>query len=213
MFRILSFLLIVGSLIWLYNFGKKNGFTISDLFKKFFSNFKNLINNISSLKNELFAQKIKIIKNIFYTITTSLFLVMAISAFLPAIIIGGNLSGIFLLIHVSFAPFFAISLAITIVLFAHSNQFAKNDFVSQNEIENNKLPKFNNDGYLKLIFWLMAIFSLPAIISIILNMFPLFGTEGQNILLEIHRYSTLLMFILVVLQSGYLATKFRNELK
>ncbi len=213
MFRILSFLLIIGSFVWLYNFGKKNGFSISDLLNKFIELCKDSIKNISSLKKETFSGKIQVIKIFFYVFTTSLFLIMAISAFLPTIFLDGNLSGIFLLIHVSIAPFFAISLAISIVLFVHSNRFDKNDFTSQLDLNNNKPPKLNNDGYLKIIFWLINLFSLPAIISIILNMFPLFGTEGQNILLEVHRYSTLLLFILLILQSGILSLKFKNVFK
>ena len=124
---------------------------------------------------------------------------MALSAFIPLILFGDSLSGIFLLIHVSVAPLFSIFLAILIILFAHSNQFSKYDLDNS---KNNGIFIFNQMGYIKITFWLIVFFSIPTMISVILSMFPLFGTDGQLYLLEIHRYSTLIVLILVILHSG-----------
>jgi len=45
--------------------------------------------------------------------------------------------------------------------------------------------------------------ALPVILSIVLSMFPLFGTDGQEFLLQLHRYSALL-FALVAIMYTYL---------
>ncbi|MBK8946234.1 MAG: hypothetical protein IPM32_13335 [Ignavibacteriae bacterium] len=207
MFRILLFIGITSSIFWLYNFGKKNGFSIVEIIQKFFSDFKNSIKNIAEFKKKILSEKIFIIKNILFLLTTSLFLVLAISAFIPSLIIGGNLTGIFLLIHATAAPFFALSLALVIILYSHQNKFEGKDLQNKIELSNLKSVKLNKIGYQKLIFWLFTFFSLPTIISIIISMFPIFGTEGQNILLEIHRYSALVLFILLVLLIGLLKSK------
>lgn len=207
MFRILSLLIIAAVIYWLFNFGKKNGFSIKTLLNNLISAVINSVKKISEFKNQALSEKINSIKKLLYVVTVALFLIMAISAFIPAIIFGGSLSGVFLLIHVTAAPFFAVSLALTIVIYAQQNKFGTKDFKNQTDFNNLNSLKLNNSGNQKLIFWLFTFFSLPAIVSIILSMFPLFGTEGQNILLEIHRYSTLILFILLVLHSGLLNLK------
>jgi hypothetical protein len=124
---------------------------------------------------------------------------MALSAFTPIFIFGDSLSGLFLLLHVSIAPLFSIFLAILVILFTHSNRFNKNDL--DNSKKKGKII-FNQMGYMKILYWLIIFFSIPTMISVILTMFPLFGTDGQLYLLEIHRYSTLILFILVILHIG-----------
>jgi hypothetical protein len=43
------------------------------------------------------------------------------------------------------------------------------------------------------------VLSLPMILSAVLGTFPWFGTDGQRILLEIHRYSTLLLSLFAII--------------
>jgi len=43
----------------------------------------------------------------------------------------------------------------------------------------------------KICFWLILFLALPVILSAVLSMFTLFGTYGQELLLGLHRYSTL----------------------
>ena len=40
--------------------------------------------------------------------------------------------------------------------------------------------------------------SLPVILSAVVSMFPLFGTHGQEALLQIDRYSTLLLSLFAI---------------
>jgi cytochrome b561 len=84
-------------------------------------------------------------------------------------------------------------------LFAHSNRFNQDDV--EQKLDKQKF-KLNQIGFFKITFWLIALFSATAMISIVLNMFPIFGTEEQVFLLEIHKYSTLLLLLLVIFNSG-----------
>jgi len=124
---------------------------------------------------------------------------MFFTSFSTVLFNGKHLSDFFLLLHVAFAPLFSIIIAITIVLYAHHNRFNENDFA---KLKKNNTFSLNRDGYKKLLFWLLAITSTFVMLPITLSMFPLFGTEGQIVLLEIHKYSVLVFSILVILQSG-----------
>lgn len=199
MFRILSIIIIIGSLIWLYRYLKQNKFSLTEVMSSYFLAFKNSFGDLKLLKSQGFLDNLALIKRIVYLITLFLFLIMAVSAFIPIILFGDNLNGIFLLVHVSAAPLFSLFLAILVILFAHSNRFNNNDVDLSNK---KKTFIFNQIGYIKVTFWLIVLFSIPTMISVILSMFPLFGTEGQLYLLEIHRYSTLIVLFLVILHSG-----------
>ena len=49
----------------------------------------------------------------------------------------------------------------------------------------------------------MILLALPVILSIVLSMFPLFGTDGQVWLLDLHRYSAVLL-VMAILVHTYL---------
>lgn len=60
----------------------------------------------------------------------------------------------------------------------------------------------------RAIFWLVLIALLVVILSAVIPMTPVFGTAGQHLLYEIHRFGSLVLFILVVLHGlGFLARK------
>ena len=138
---------------------------------------------------------------------------MVTTGFIPLLLTGSNLTGIFLMIHVSVAPLISLTFAMLVVLFAHSNRFNNNDINISTQDNGKKEITYKNSAYLKLVFWLISIFSLPAMVSIILSMFPLFGTDGQITLLEIHRYSVLLISILFILHTGLLSVHYKHNLK
>lgn len=206
MFRILSIVIIIGSLIWLYRYLNKNKLSFTEVINIYFASFKKSLTNLKLLKSQSFLDNLTLIRRIVYLITLFLFLIMVISAFIPIVLFGDSLNGLFLLVHVSAAPLFAITLAILIILSAHSNRFNKSDVDLSNK---NKKFNFNQIGYIKITFWLIVLFSIPTMISVILGMFPLFGTEGQLYLLEIHRYSAVIIFFLVILHSGLVTVNLR----
>ncbi len=207
MFRILSVILIVISFIWLLVFLSKKKISLNKIYDNYFLSFKNLFKEIKLLSSKDFPSKINWLKKFFYLATIFFFILMMLSAFINVIFIGDDLTGLLLLIHVTIAPLFSIFLAVTIILYAHSNSFNKNDIsLDQKSLKINR-SKLNSNGYLKLIFWLIVFFSLPTMISIILSMFPIFGTEGQEFLLNIHRYSTLIILLLFIFHVALVSSK------
>jgi len=140
------------------------------------------------------------------------FFIMLFTGFVPLLFTGDNLTGTFLLIHVTIAPLISMSFALMIVLLANANRFDDSDITSSNtDGENGTTLK--SSAYIKINFWLITVLSLPAMISIILSMFPLFGTEGQINLLDIHRYSVLIISVLVIFQIGLLSINSKQNLK
>jgi len=202
MFRILSIIVIVVSFIWLSRLLNKNNFSFTNSVSSFFTAFKKSLFELKQLKSKDISSKLGWIKSFFYLSTLLLFLLMFISAFLNVIFIGDDLTGFFLLVHLTVAPLFSVFLAILIILFAHSNRFTKNDVDKITDNSGSIKSEINYSGYLKIVFWLIALLSIPTMISIILSMFPLFGTNGQQILLNIHRYSTLIIVLLVIFHIG-----------
>jgi hypothetical protein len=199
MFRVLSIVIIIGSIIWLYRFFNNKKISFSEVVSGYFTTLIKSISSVKFFKSHSFLDNLTLLKRIVYLFTLFLFFIMAISAFIPIILFGDGLGGLFLLLHVSVAPLFSVFLATLIILFAHSNRFNNND------LDNSKQKGrfiFNQMGYIKISFWFIVLFSIPLMISVILSMFPLFGTEGQLYLLEIHRYCSLIIIILVILHSG-----------
>jgi len=58
----------------------------------------------------------------------------------------------------------------------------------------------------KTAFWLMVIAAIPMVLAVLLNMFPLFGTEWQGYVVEIHRTCGLICTICGVIW-GYLSVR------
>jgi hypothetical protein len=153
------------------------------------------------------SQIFNLLRKLFYSLTAALFFVLAVTGFIP-VIFGIHLTGVLLIIHVTVAPFFVLSLMFTILLWAHHKQFDIRDFeyVFGNN-PTNRLGVQKNLLWQKVGFWSFLVFSIPAILSIILGMYPLFGTDGQENLLDVHRYSVL---ILMFISGFYLILKIRT---
>lgn len=158
-------------------------------------NFKDLISNIYGLKNIIFL------------LTLFCFAVLALTAFIPRIVFGQAPGGVLLMLHVAVAPVFALCIALLVLMWAHQYRLFASDVqrfwryvLGKNRSENDG-PVF--DVLPKIYFWLFALLAVVLMSSIVLSMFPLFGMEGQDFLLQWHRYSALL-FSLVVFGQIYL---------
>jgi cytochrome b subunit of formate dehydrogenase len=117
------------------------------------------------------------------------------------------------MIHATAAPVFAGCLAILAVLWADKNRLDKNYFPWLNRILNRQSKSAaepqKNELELKICFWIVLFLSLPVILSETLSMFYIFGSNGQEVLLQIHRYSTLLLSLFAII---YLYLAALNEM-
>jgi len=138
------------------------------------------------------------------------FLVLVVTSFFPVLILKETIHGYWLILHATFAPVFAICLAVLAVMYAGNCRFGKNDWPWLTRlIERVTFVKSSSEEtvsefpglWQKITFWLIVILALPLILSIILSMFSLFGTHWQELLLDIHRWTALVFAIIVIIHT------------
>ncbi len=130
------------------------------------------------------------------------FIVLAVTGFVPRVVFDEAIGGWWLFIHAIAAGVFTACLAILAVLWADKNRLDKNYWPWLNWILHRQpksiAPPEKYELKLKICFWVIMVLSLPVILSAVLSMFPLFGTHWQEILLQLHRYSTLLLSLFAI---------------
>jgi cytochrome b subunit of formate dehydrogenase len=160
-----------------------------------------------------------VLRKLVYLLALLCFLVLAVTGFYPTIILGEHISGYLLMVHATFAPIFAICLAVLAVMWARNGCFAQGDWPwFQRIVERVTMVKSSGEETSrqspplgqKLTFWLIMFLALPLILSIIASMYPLFGTYWQELLLAVHRY-TALVFALVVIVHIYLVIRTQTK--
>jgi len=205
---IIFFVIMAGWVFWTVKSGNFTTPKLKILLQKTLVSKKEFI----KLKGKSYSYALRIL---FYQITLALFFLLAVSGFVPIMITGGHLSGIPLIIHVTIAPFFCVSLALSVLFWVYFLRFDSKDWDYIKGLNQKRKKKhkaiLDINFWQKVNFWTFATISLPAITSIILGMYPIFGTSGQEILIELHRYSTLLLFIVVLFHIYLLFIKLNNE--
>ena len=114
----------------------------------------------------------------------AVFAALAISGFYPLLVLKSHLSGYLLMLHSSAGGAFAGCMALIALTCGYQHCLVTKTGLSPAR---------------KVVFWLAILLAIPVILSIILSMFPLFGTHGQEMLLLIHRYCAILFALVGVL--------------
>jgi cytochrome b subunit of formate dehydrogenase len=158
---------------------------------------------------------IGVLKKLIYLLAMLCFIVLAMTGFYQRLILDEPISGYLMMIHATFAPIFAICLAALAVMWAGANRFEKSDcpFVWRilRRVTRLKIPIEASGCNItllaqKITFWIIIFLALPLILSIIMSMFTLFGTTGQEFLLATHRW-TALAFVVAAIVHTYLAIR------
>ena len=154
---------------------------------------------------------IGVLRKLVYLLALLCFVVLAVTGFYPVLVLGGQISGYWLMLHATFAPVFAVCLAVLAVMWASHCCFTGSDWPwLQRLIRRVILPKtvsketISDSSYpvgQKITFWLIVVLALPLILSIVSSMFPLFGTHWQELLLDTHRYSALVLALAVIVHT------------
>jgi len=121
---------------------------------------------------------------------------------------GHAMSGYALMIHATFAPPFILALTAMALTWAYDCRYQDHDLqlVKSCPLCQAAPPQAGRFNTIqKTFFWITCLLAIPAILSAVLSMFPLTGTEGQHLLLKAHRASTLLM-TMFLLGHAYLQT-------
>ena len=205
MYQIVVGIVLILVVILILNIGNKAGLNFSLIINRISNHWKESFIRLPEMREEK-SPAFQILSNFLFVLTSIFFIVLALTGFLPILIFGGHLSGILLIIHVTTAPLFVLSFMLTLVFKAQRKQFTQDDFKYLNDkwiLKNatNISEQFNQ----KLCFWLFAVFSLPAILSMVLSMYPLFGTGWQVAMLNLHQFSVL---VLLIVSMFYLKSKY-----
>lgn len=148
---------------------------------------------------------INVLRILVYLVALVCFVVLVITGFYPVLVQGEHLSGYLLMVHATFAPVFAGCLAVLALMWADNCRFDKGDWPWLQKLLHGEAAAKPAGAKCrlgqKICFWLIVLLALPVILSIVLGMFPLFGTEGQEFLLNLHRYSTLLLAAAAILHT------------
>jgi hypothetical protein len=140
-----------------------------------------------------------------YLVTIALASVLAVTGFLQVIVMGGPPSGTILLIHMIAAPLFALTLAAASLLWSHDQQIRESDLPVIGQVMRTGALAGRGEmaAIARVLYWKMLVLALPLLLSIILSLFPLFGTEGENCLISLHGYSALALVTVAILH-GYI---------
>ncbi|MBN2138371.1 MAG: hypothetical protein JW720_11245 [Sedimentisphaerales bacterium] len=119
--------------------------------------------------------------------------VLSITGFYPVLIKGEHLSGYPMMLHATCAPVFAACMAALCVMWAGRCCFKRGDCPVVRRLVDWLTGTKESDEQTggtaqKLFFWVLVALSLPLILSIVLSMFPIFGTGWQEYFLAMHRY-------------------------
>lgn len=151
-----------------------------------------------------------ILRMLVYLVALVCFVVLALSGFYPVLVLGEHISGYLVMLHATFAPVFAICLAVLAVMWAGNCRFAAGDWpwfdrIVQRITSVESTPKAaqskNSCVGQKISFWLIIFLALPLALSIVLSMFHIFGTHWQELLLGLHRCTALVFTVVVIVHT------------
>ena len=160
-----------------------------------------------------------VLRKLVYLLALLCFVVLAFTGFYPTLVLGEHISGYLVMVHATFAPVFAICLAVLAVMWARNGRFNGSDWpwfqrfvqrITLTKSTGREAPPKSSGLGQKISFWLITFLALPLALSIILSMFPIAGTYWQELLLGIHRY-TALVFAIVVIVHVYLLIRCKTN--
>ena len=148
---------------------------------------------------------INILRLLVYLAALFCFVILTVTGFYPPLVLGKPISGYMVMLHATVAPVFAVCVAILAVMWAHNCRFDKNYFPwLQKLLQRQPVNTDTGEKYelvQKAAFWLILILALPVILSIVMCMLPIFGTHGQEVLMDLHRYSALLLAMVIIVHT------------
>ena len=128
-------------------------------------------------------------------------LLLFVSGFAGRLLFGEQIHGYTLMLHVGLAPVFVICVGFVVITWGQQCLLNKNDrerLTSLFCLKKQEVAGTSDLGW-KLTFWLAAFLAVPVSLSIVLGMFPIFGTHGQEMLHCLHQYTALALTLTVLI--------------
>ncbi len=119
--------------------------------------------------------------------------ILFVTGFAGRLLLGEAIHGYTLMVHVGLAPVFVISAGAVLVAWSYQCRLNENDrrgLASLLCLRKTASADTVNLGW-KLTFWLAMALVVPVSLSMVLGMFSIFGTHGQETLICLHQYSSL----------------------
>lgn len=192
-FRFASIIAIAASVVYVLSRLKPLKISLKDFWQLTIQDFRINLFIVWRTRTVSIFQRIK------YTVAyicAILFLILFLTSFIP-VVFGYHMGGLFMLIHVQTALLMSILIVLFVFLFSNGNQLSieeLNTLYSDIKLKR----RLNSTIMLKSFYWLIIALLLPAIFSIILMLYPIFGTEGLELLADVHRWSVLLLTISLI---------------
>jgi len=128
--------------------------------------------------------------------------VLAVTAYWASIGWGGPMAGYSLMIHTTFGAVFAVAVAAMLVTWAADHAFSKQDgrWLTKGGPWSTRddLPAGRFNAGDKFYFWMAGLLTLILLLSMLLSMVPVFGTAGQYLMYDLHRYAALVLMIMTI---------------
>ena len=154
-----------------------------------------------------------ILRMLVYLLALLCFVVLSITGFYPTLILDRHITGYPVMVHATFAPVFAVCLAVLAVMWARCCRFTSGDWpwfehivrrITLYKSSGDETPCKSSGLGQKIAFWLVIFLALPLILSIVLSMLPLFGTHWQELLLSMHRYAALVFSMVAIVHTYFI---------
>jgi cytochrome b subunit of formate dehydrogenase len=128
-------------------------------------------------------------------------LLLFVSGFAERMLFGEQIHGYTLMLHVGLAPVFVICAGVIAVAWGHQCRLNEDDRHSLAKLLCLKKTASADTADLgwKLTFWLAIFLVVPVSLSMVLSMFPIFGTHGQEWLMSLHQYTSLALTLVAMI--------------
>ncbi len=126
-------------------------------------------------------------EHVFHTLATAGLVIEAVTGFGPKLV-GAELAGWTLLVHMVGAPLFTLGLAGAALQWAGRCRFGRRSELAPTPLGLRQ----------KQMFWLMLAIGFVVMLTMLAAMLPVFGADAQETLKEVHNYSTLVLLIAMV---------------
>lgn len=132
------------------------------------------------------------LKRIAAVVAVACLMVMAVTAFSGRLAVDELMSGYVLMLHVGSAPVFIGCVVFLLITWAHQCRLTQVEWEELTKRIRFQSVEAKGSGlFRKLTFWGAMFLTVPASLSIVLVMFTLFGTHEQEVLFQVHQYTSL----------------------
>ena len=127
--------------------------------------------------------------------------ILFVTGFAGRLLFGEQITGYTLMLHVGLAPVFIVCTGFILVAWGHQcclNEVDWQGLTSLMRLEKTDSGDTADLGW-KLTFWLSMFLVVPVSLSMVLGMFQIFGTHGQELLISLHQYTSLALTLVAMI--------------